>query len=708
MQEEGTDKLVEAAKAPDIKELQEELRRSLADSTQFTDPEAADKVRFCQWDGQSEDGKKWTTNTNTTVFPFEGASDTRIPLANQIIEDLTDLLVVAFNRSQLKVKSVEANDTKTAAAATTLVNWVRERLASQLHEEAELLANYRNAYGWAVAYVGWDQQTTLRMQKLDLNQIVAMSQQADPQSILAEIPALIANPGADDQTATILQGMATQLSTSEAKRVVRELRETGFSEFPTPYICRNQPLLTALRPIDEVVFPPETIDLQSARAIFRRQWLTEVELRSKILDEDWDEAFVEEAAKTAGKSASLAETELSSFIQTGAPDASNLIEIWWGYVRQIDKNGVPAIYYTVFSQNVPEKYGAHGLLDYSHNQYPFVSWKFETVARRLVDSRGVPAISATWQNEIKAQRDSIHDYTSFSTIPSIQYLKRNGPISKLGPAVQVPVTKIGDVAFMNPPPREPQTAFLLIQTIREQADAYFGRPNANIPPALTQAKQQRMVDGWLRGWQAAFKQVLQLCVQYMDLPELQRIVAAEAESLTSDAVKYDLSLSYNVSETDPDLVKQKLETISAQVVPLDVSGRIDRAKLVEKIVRAIAPESADDLLVDQETASQALYKNVQNDIALMMLGFEATYADASNDPTAPTKLQYAQQMAQANPQVMRTAQVNPQVAALYENYMKNLMMGSMQQANKQIGRIGVSPIQQPGPPATPEAPAPGV
>ena len=44
----------------------------------------ADDVRFCSWAGQDDDGKKHQNNDNKEVFPWDGASDTRVRLADMV------------------------------------------------------------------------------------------------------------------------------------------------------------------------------------------------------------------------------------------------------------------------------------------------------------------------------------------------------------------------------------------------------------------------------------------------------------------------------------------------------------------------------------------------------------------------------------------------------------------------------------------------
>jgi len=276
----------------------------------------------------------------------------------------------------------------------------------------------------------------------------------------------------------------------------------------------------------------------------------------------------------------------------------------------------------------------------------------------------------------------------------LQVSKRLGLANKIGPGVQLPVTKPGDYAWLQPPARPPQTAFSLIEMINLQVDAYFGRPNAKIPQPQTMMKQQRIVNEWLRSYSEVYRHAFRLCVQYMAPEEIMRITGTPAaEAITQDAVRFDFNLKFNVSEMDNELVKQKMQTIATAIVPLDVAGTIDRGRLIDKLLRAVAPESADELLTDQVGASRKMYEEVKNDIGNMLVGIEATYTDASNDPTSPVKMQFAQEIASTSPGVQEAMQGgNELFGQLFEKYMQNLQMGMQQQQNKQVGRWGVQPM----------------
>jgi len=424
--------------------------------------------------------------------------------------------------------------------------------------------------------------------------------------------------------------------------------------------------------------------------------MSEVELRSKVTDEGWSSSFVEEALNTAGKSLAINDVSraLSSLTDSTIERRDNLVEVVWAYTRQLDENGVPGIFYTIFCPGATDDlFAKHEMLDYAHNQYPFVLFRREQLARRVTESRGVSEVARTWQEEIKAQRDSVFDATSFETLPPLQVSKRLGLANKIGPAVQLPVTKAGDYQFLQPPSRPPATAFSVIDTVRLQADEYFGRPNNGIPPMVTQLKQQRMVNQWLRSWTEIYRQMFRLCIQYYTVDELARITGADAaQGISHDAQQFDFVLKFNVAELDSDLVKSKLEAISTIATTLDSAGRIDKVKLVDKALRAVAPEAADELLVDEAAASQQMYNGVKQDIANMLLGFEATYTDASNDPASSTKLQMANEISQGNPKVLQEMQGNEVFKDLMERYLQNLNMGVMQQQNKQIGRQGVKSV----------------
>jgi hypothetical protein len=184
-----------------------------------------------------------------------------------------------------------------------------------------------------------------------------------------------------------------------------------------------------------------------------------------------------------------------------------------------------------------------------------------------------------------------------------------------------------------------------------------------------------------------------LLLQYLDPAEIEGIIGSSLpQNMSGISNKYDFRIRYDVRELDTEFVIEKLKAIMQFVLPLDQGGVIDKNKLVKAAIEAIDPDKAKDIIINTGTASQLLYKEIQSDIGLMMLGNEANYVE--NDPSAGIKLQYLQDVIGKNPKAQQSMQGDQHFRALLDNYVKNLQMSVSQQQNKQIGRTGVTPIAQ--------------
>ena len=109
-------------------------------------------------------------------------------------------------------------------------------------------------------------------------------------------------------------------------------------------------------------------------------------------------------------------------------------------------------------------------------------------------------------------------------------------------------------------------------------------------------------------------------------------------------------------------------------------------------VSMVDPVLGQSILSDQRGASQKTFDKVNQDIALMALGNEASYTEG--DPTAGMKLQFMQQIIGGNPKYQEAVQSDERFQALLENYGKNLQQSVAQEQNKMIGRLGVQPVNQ--------------
>lgn len=701
MQNSKTDLLAIASDDPHVGELLNEYNRSMINASQGNLVTKFDNIRFSRWPGQSDDGKKHSElrPDGSPAWPFEGASDVRNRLIDSTCNELSSMLLMAFQKADIRANGTDLRDMNVSQIATTLLRWIRDnKMPQQLQKEAELGAQYALQYGWSAFFVGWQQNISKRTQEITMQQIAQLAQSSGS-PILAELPNLIAKKS--EEAIAIIQSAIPDLTEQECRRMVRELAETGTTTKDEEYVSRNLPEIVALKPWDEIIFPPETADLQRSRVIFRRTWMSEVEIREKITTENWNPDWVERALQTIGKSSTYYQMNLlptTTMLVYNGVNYMNMVEVVYCYTKSLDGNA-PAIYYTVICPQAASNrtedsssWAIHERLDYAHGEYPFVEFRREQLRRAVVDTRGIPELASTDQDEIKAQHDSIRDHTAFSTLPPIKVVKRVGAINRVGPGVSLPVVNQNDYSFMEPPAREPTVAFNLINRVEANHAAYFGTVNGLVPPGKTQLLQQKLVNNWLMTWRSVFRQMFSLCCQYMSAEEIQRITGGTLpQNLSEIHNEFDLNIRFDVMDLDKEYIAQKIDFLQ-KIAQLDAGGVLNRNRLTEMMIQAIAPEMSSELIMNQQQASQKMYKDVQTDIGMMLLGNEAMYQE--NDPTAQTKMQYAQQILQANPKAQQALQQDQNFQQLFQNYIKNLQMSVMQQQNAQIGRIGVSPVSQ--------------
>ena len=694
------DKLAINDGKPDIKLLQHELQRSLYNGANIAKLNANDDMRLCRWEGQTEDGKKHSDyrQDQDPAMPFEGASDVRVRLADKLINELVAVKMAAWSKSRRKVNGITLEDAAMAAAATTLMSWILDnKIGMEVRREAHLLAQYAEQYGWSVMHVGWDQQIGKRPETITMEQLAeiqATAEQIDPNTVLRDFCQNIMEPSKDDFNSNIILSVVP-IDDTQVKKMLKDLRENGTATVFFDSIVRNLPTITALKPFDEIAFPPETIELEKARIIFRRVFMTEVEVRSMIETDGWDKEFVEEVIQTSGSHTWYNDPNIvpaAALLTNQQYRGNNLIEIVYSYAKQIGEDGKPCIFYTIFNPFIrSDSCAKHERLAYSHGAYPFVSYRREHIRKIFCESRGVPEIVITDQYEIKAQHDALRDRTAFETLPPIKVKKRNGYVGSIGPGMQLPVSTPDDYQFLEPPRGNPQLAFNLIETVKHNCAEYFGLQHPQIQPERTAMMQQVMIDNWLSVWARIYQQIFQLSLQYMDAAEIERVTNFELSKKSSDiAGQFDFAVSFDVNELNPAWVSEKLSAITQFVIPLDSGGIIDRNKLIMKICESISPDIAKEIVIEQATATQRMEKEVKTDLAIMMLGMEPQYVE--NDPAAEAKMEIMQQVMQSNPKAAQAAQMDQTFGLIFQNYTKNLQMSVEQQKNKQIGRQGVSPV----------------
>ena len=703
----------------------------------FYDMAFNEETRRMLWAGQSADGRKWDENMpeGQPALPWNGSSDTRVPMVDGVVNDDTALLTAAFRKAELRATTVNADQLPTVAGISDYLHWlVHTKHKKAWRLEAELAAQYSREYGFAIAYVGWERELGKRRINFTLGQLQRLAAQVPD---FATLPAALMDPTQDDASAEAvralyrlhvvqsLQGRGfyeqelddeklLDLKLSLAKKYVKALREEGECDIPLPYVCKNEPLVFVGKPFQEILAARGTMKLQQARAIFWRRWMTEAELESKRAD-GWAGDWIDAVKKTKGNISSwagaLGATSLtgpstktvgnSTYLKI-TEENNPLIEVVYAYVKKVDEDGVTGVYETIFSPHVTRDPGtqtedfcaSHELINYAHGQYPFVELKRENIGRALTDTRSVSEIAGTWQNEEKQQRDMLYNRSQWDTLPPVSVPKLGGVDYKLGPGAQVPLGRGQDLKAINLGAPSPQLALELVQMIRLMKDDYFGQFNIGVHPAKLAIKQEKAGDDFYTFWSEVLGQVFALTLQF-NPDEIVTVTGNEALANMDPFMVMEqmmIGLEFDIKDLNPDYLMQKLDIIHGKILPADVTGTMDRAGLTAYEARAVDPRLAQRFVQDNKSASQKVFNDVQQNVANAMLGFEPNYTDASNDATAPMKLQFLQQLMSSNPKCQGLMQQDERFKALLENYAKNLQMGVDQQQNKQIGRIGVKPV----------------
>ena len=407
------------------------------------------RERFNEWPGQSSDGKKWKKNTGANVVPFDGASDSRVPLVDSYVQEDVDMLMSSLRQMKVTALPTESGDSKKAFLASNLLRWMVDNQMDEFFHEAELAANYYCENGIAVMSVLWQQETLNGYRQIDMETISQWAATQPKETMQSELPQLILNPATEDDAISLSKGLlGVELSNAEAKRMVKDLRETGAATYTAPEVVKNRPELTALRVGEDFFFPADTTDIQQARRLFWRQHMTAEQLKNAKDNRGWDGEWVDEVLERAKGMSGGAEFASEVKLRGERPglvdlDTRNLYEVVHAFERRCDKNGVPGIYYVVFCPQLTsndrgdEIVGREELLNYAHGLYPFVAMRREHLSRRLDDSRGYGEVASVWQQQVKTEWDGRVDRSYLATMPPLTHPVGRPP-TNLGPGVMVP------------------------------------------------------------------------------------------------------------------------------------------------------------------------------------------------------------------------------------------------------------------------------
>jgi hypothetical protein len=693
--------------------VKDELRLIQGDGAQYIGSRRSesDDVRMCRWDGQSKDGRKHRADKDgVEPFPFEGACDVRLRTADTVVNERVDLLVEASLRAGVApaFKGTEATDQGRALRMATVHGWVLKQMRDHYRPTLERCAQYQEGDSPAVGILGvfWEREVWLEGRRVtagELGQMVAdvLKGQGRPGADVEGIAASLVDETRRETTEALLVGLFPVLKAARVKRMCGELVEKGECRFPREYLAVNRPVIRAYRLWEDIFFRGNLADgMERAEMVVCREILTKAELQGKARAEEWSEEFVK--GMLGDDENGKGQEEQTAFPESAPADSASewamattdrmkgKYEVLRCYVRTANEDGVPGLYFLTMSGGLDVAAKDMELLEYQHGRQPFVVFPREYLRSNVLDSRGVPEIAGTHQSLQKLSMDCYGDHVQMSTMPPVKKsARRAGMSTTLRPGGEITVMKSDDVAWMEKSayPRENE---VFRKDLQRGVDDYFGRLHGESDTQMVILRRQALVNRWLDRLVLVHVQLVQLWQQYLTDEELGRIVGPGglqvARSTKEIQGQFDLELSFDVRDMDPEYVVKKMEVIGKYVLPLDTDASLDRTALKRWALTSISPQLATVVLPEEAARSKEISDEEMNWVKAMA-GIEPEMKE--NGQAFGLRMQVWQELMGKNATDLQ--QKEERVRGIVESRLQHLAFMQTQQENALIGRLGARP-----------------
>jgi hypothetical protein len=680
-------------KTPDLQKIILEVQQAQSDSNRYG--LRMNQVRswwMCEWPNQTDDGRRWSPDgSKGRVFPWDGCSDSRLRIVSTIIQEHVTLCLAAFWSAKKQAKSIrpfvsgrEVNITQ------NMLDWrVGTQMKRELLRELPMALQWRFGGGLSFIKIEWEQQRELAYVPITVQMIGEISSAMG----LPDVTEKLLDPDKfyDAELVKEMQKLSPVLPTAEARTVLSELRATGQSQLPVASMRVNKPKWTARRPIIDVLFPSQTVDIQQTRFTCERELVSETELTDRIVTDGYDDIFVEEALKHKGEFAGWWLHRL------GTPDTSagtyigsdrDMVELNHVLSWRLSHNGTPCLYRTVFNQSTAAldkgAYAVHRKFEYEHGQIPLVALRRNYTWRPLLLSIGIAEEAYTDELDIKVQQDGLNNRTELIHQPPmiVPTLRAQAVAQTYGPRSVMTAMRPESVVFPPLPPMD-QTPMMVIEMVQNRLDRRYAITGGNVDPQIIALRRQQLSNEVLGEFELCLEQTLQLMQQYETDQDVQRVAGGGQPwqfSAKDIQGQYDVSAAVDINNIDIERAGQKLDML-AKMLPFKQAGG-----MVFKAAAQIVDPDLADALAQDEMSPQAMEKersDEYNAVSQIMSGIEPVQNLMAN---AQFRLQVLQQIMQ-QPQFQQELAQKPISQKLLQNRVQAYMAQIQQfQQNPQIGR----------------------
>ena len=521
------------------------------------DDRAEWESRLAEWEDQ------YYGRVDPKDFPWPGAANFHVPLTMMGVETYKPRLVEAVlgNDPPIQVVPVESTDETRRDRTELFLNWqVRTEM-----DVAETVAESAHLYlqpGTVVAKVTWDVERRRRRFVREFPQGTPLEQVL--QDVFAgKALSDIENVGNLKWRGAITTSPRTG-GDAEVELQLKFLEDGGIQAKVTHEDVRERPRVDLIDPPDFIAPARGGSDLQRLPWCQQRLWMTEDDLRAKVLqgrfDHDAVEKLLEHAKLPAGDRSQVDATayrEAKSSTE-GVEDQgpSNVRKTQYEVLEDhrfydVDEEGREDALVTWYCKDLPEQPLGWDLLDnvYAHGRRPFVCGRFFPTPFRFYGLsfaeviRGIQDEADTIHNQRvdfgTVQNLPIFFYRASSTIPAISMrLKPGEGIPLDNPQQDVNFPKWGG----SPAFGQAEEALLLqyYERLTGLSDLTLGRQPNRVGATRTAAgtstllqesglRQKTAIEAFQRFWTEIFEQVLALDQEYLPAGKEFRVTGRTPE-----------------------------------------------------------------------------------------------------------------------------------------------------------------------------------
>lgn len=676
-------------------------------------------VRYCIWDHQDPDGLKHArNNADEPVTPFEGATDTRVRVADMLANEDVMLLSIATMRALVRLKGVQGDDASRAANMETVLRWsVRNQAGVNYLREVIKAAQYAvaDSPGVALAMLLWrtrqqmayKEVTAEDLAKLYVDQALEGINTQDPnlgaavQAAAADFLQTLNDPMGDVQALADWLIMAfPHLKKKRARQVINDLRANGKAEFPNPEEIYNGPELSAKRLYEEwYASVGAPTDFQRCSIWFVSEWLSRTEVVERQTSEGWSDEFVKEligVAPATGKAGEAAfpeyryDSSSGELVQRDTKVYAKMYNVLTAWFKAVNEDGVPGLYYVAMHKSVSVPAHERRLLKYPHGKWPGTTLMREVLGSRMMDSRGIVDLSQADQNLMKLNLDLDADAATIGRLPPILTRgRRNQGNLYLEALLEIPLKRDGDVKFMQPPQQIAGCKDAVAEIWRRLSN-YHGRPGEGVDASIVQLHREFKAMLWLGQWAEVLRQWVQLIQAYMPEEVLARITDQTGKELklTREDIQgqYDVEIAIDIRDMDPEFIATKGKILKDVILATDRDKVINTSPAVKSMFCSLFPDVAEASLRNVEAANQSEIEDEGKAYQEIRAGHEPDLPD-DGSINYPLRLQLYEQMQAMNPAIYND--MAPDKRAILQSRLQRLEVLSQQYGeNVQIGREG--------------------